>query len=174
VGGTLDLLVRLVISMAVVMAVMAGAAHLVRRRQGLSGGLTAAKAGRPGGRHAGAASRARRGRPEPACEIVFRRPLSKGASIAVVQAGGSQYLLGVTDRSVNLLAEVPLAAPAGTDGAEAPLATLTALPARRTGTDNWDGTGRTPAPMAAPEGDGLPATAWKLAIDSLRERTVRR
>ncbi len=118
----ITLLLRLVISMAVVMAVMALAAGFVRRRQGtmpVSRRLPGA-AGRPnaggGGRGAGmgalfGGARSRPPRPEPEVDVVFRRPLAKGAWVTLVEASGHRFLVGVTEQSVTLLAALP---PAGT------------------------------------------------------------
>ena len=125
----IELLVRLAISMAVVMAVMGLAARFVRRRQeaGLGGGgfRWQARAGRgPWHRSSGrgaaggpntsgpswgaswGAPRPRRARPIPPVEVVYRRALAKGAAVAVVEATGKQFLLGVTEQSITLLAEL--------------------------------------------------------------------
>ena len=106
-GSVIELLVRLVVSMGAVMAVMGLAARFVRRRQG-SGPLLAgrrapatAPAGRPG------RARPRRSRPVAPLEILYRRPLSKGAAVSLVEAAGRTFLLGVTDHSVTVLAELP-------------------------------------------------------------------
>lgn len=193
-GTTLALLVRLAISMAVVMGVMGLAARLVRRRQGF-GGPGPAKAGaRPGGhRVAGRSSRSRRARPEPPFEVLYRRSLSKGSSLALVQANGRQYLLGVTEQAVSLVADLSAQpqgaatfAPADGAGGGAAFAPGDGGTPTGTGTlgapapislddiDNWGQTGRMPVSLAEAVAPGQPATAWKLAIDSLRERTVRR
>jgi len=42
----------------------------------------------------------------PPVEVLFRRSLAKGANLTLVKAGGKQYLLGVTEQSVNLLTEL--------------------------------------------------------------------
>jgi hypothetical protein len=217
----IELLVRLAISMAVVMAVMGLAARLVRRRQeaGLGGG---GFRGRRAGRGLGAggpaigpktlgaklggvlgAPRPRRARPIPPVEVVYRRALAKGAAVAVVEATGKQFLLGVTEQSITLLAELtgpgnaapldphaaaptnvatptsgpaPSAGPAPTSGAQA---------GTRAGGaqvsdleiwdefDDWQQADRMPAspPDAA---SSERQNAWKLTLDSLRERTIRR
>ncbi len=241
----IELLVRLAISMAVVMAVMGLAARFVRRRQeaGLGGGgfeqpgqrpapVPGAGAGRrgvaasPARRRAAAqcsgpasggrpgtlgaklggvlgAPRPRRARPIPPVEVVYRRALAKGAAVAVVEATGKQFLLGVTEQSITLLAELPgpgNAAPLDAHAA-APtnVATPTSGPAPSAGPaptsgaqagtraggaqvsdleiwdefDDWQQADRMPAspPDAA---SSERQNAWKLTLDSLRERTIRR
>lgn len=182
-GGSLVLLVRLAISMAVVMLVMGVAARLVRRRQGLGGARAAADSGRRAGpgRATWSARGARRARPVPPVEVLFRRSLAKGANLTLVKAGDKQYLLGVTEQSVNLLTEIEMTpepsgpATAGLDqpgppGSGTDLSGLDGLE----DIDQWRKTGRTPVSLDRAATPGQPETAWKLAIHSLRERTVRR
>jgi flagellar biogenesis protein FliO len=128
----LALLVRVVVSLAVVLGLMAGAGSVLRR-SGLAG---TAVAGRRG---------LRRTLP---VEIVARHGLSRGASVAVVRLGGRGLVLGVTDHQVTLLTEI--------DPAE-----LDTPPAEQ------------PAGPAAP-GIGAGSLPWKVALEQLRERTVRR
>jgi hypothetical protein len=252
----IELLLRLAISMAVVMAVMGLAARFVRRRQesGLgTGGLSSRRTGRAlgagSGRRAGAEGsgtaapgvgspvggpntigtkwgsllggpRPRRARPIPPVEVVYRRALAKGASVAVVEATGKQFLLGVTEQSITLLAELPSVAdgmPLNADvpapmsrPAPAPGPTVASSPAfpqvgggngRRAhgGRTHRDGThsdtGASGTQLSELEvwdelddlqqADRMPASpsdaaslerqnAWKLTLDSLRERTIRR
>jgi hypothetical protein len=163
-----ELLVRLAISMGVVMGVMALAARMVRRRQGGARPGRRAGAGRRSagtGLWAGAGA-ARRQRPKPPFTVLHRQALAKGAWVAMVESEGKHLLLGVTERSVNVLSET---APAAGHGPGA----LTPAAAAGIG-DGWTGTGRTPVSLEAAPGDGEPTTAWKLSLDSLRERTVRR
>jgi hypothetical protein len=277
----IELLVRLAISMAVVMAVMGLAARFVRRRQesGLGGGgfrgsragrglgagrlsagrlgagsQGAGRAGRSGsggrsgrdGAGAGGAGaggggadsdgtgafgaggpaigpntlgaklgsvfgvpRPRRARPVPPVEVVYRRALAKGAAVAVVEATGKQFLLGVTEQSITLLAE--LTGP----GNAAPLDAYTAAPTNVATPSSGPAPGSGPTPTSSPaptsgaqagtradgaqvsdleiwdefddwqQADRMPASspdassserqnAWKLTLDSLRERTIRR
>jgi hypothetical protein len=221
-GGTIELLVRLAISMAVVMAVMGLAARFVRRRQeaGLGGGGFARR--RPAAPAAPAAPgdrpstlvgklgsalgtpRPRRARPVPPVDVIYRRALAKGASVAVVEASGKQFLLGVTEQSITLLSELPSNADGtpGTPGAlgsagEVVLPAPTSRPATAGGRpselsdlhdwkefevshqldgpqlEDWQQADRMPASqtdVAATERQN----AWKLTLDSLRERTIRR
>ena len=124
------LLVRVVVSLGVVLALMAGAGAVLRR-SGLAG--TSA----PG----------RRGARRPV-EVVARHGLSRGASITVVRLGDRGLVLGVTDHQVTLLTEIDPAE------LEAPPDEQAAGP---------------PAP-----GIGAGSLPWKVAIEQLRERTVRR
>jgi flagellar protein FliO/FliZ len=129
------LLVRVVVSLGVVLAVMAGAAAVLRR----SGVVGTAPAGRRGMR--------RRGVP---VEVITRHGLSRTSSLAVVRLGGRALVLGVTEHQVTLLTEVDPAefdAPPDPDDA-----------------------------FVGPAGPGMGAGAlpWKVALEQLRERTVRR
>lgn len=134
----LALAVRVVVSLGVVLAVMAGAAAVLRR----SGVAGTAGAGRRGGRR----------RPVPV-EVLARHGLTRGASVAVVRLGGRAFVLGVTEHQVSLLAEV--------DPAE-----LEAL-------SPSGGADDAPAGPAGP-GIGAGALPWKVTLEQLRERTVRR
>ena len=126
------LLIRVVVSLGVVLALMAGAAAVLRR----SGVAGTAGVGRGGTR-----------RPRPV-QIVSRHGLSRGASITVVRLGDRGLVLGVTDHQVTLLTEI--------DPAE-----LESPPDEQA------------AGPAAP-GIGAGSLPWKVAIEQLRERTVRR
>lgn len=181
-GGTIELLLRLAISMAVVMAVMGVAARLVRRRQEALPSLgTARPAASPRasmlGGVLGGTGKSRRPRPAPAVEVVYRRSLAKGAAVAVVQATGKQFLLGVTEQSVTLLAELPRAGTVtalevGGPG-QAHLGATSVDSTQLTELEDWQQAGRMPAsPTDAPSLERQ--NAWKLTLDSLRERTVRR
>ena len=127
------LLLRVVVSLGVVLALMAGTGAVLRR-SGLTG---TASVGRRGGR-----------RP---VEVMARHGLSRGASVAVIRLGARGLVLGVTDHQVTLLTEI--------DPAE-----LDAPP------DEQDsGVAGPPAP-----GIGAGSLPWKVALEQLRERTVRR
>jgi hypothetical protein len=255
-GNMIELLVRLAISMAVVMAVMGLAARFVRRRQesglgsrglgtrrpgkafGAGYGRSAADGVAAGGPGAGSpvgaapntlgaklggllgAPRPRRARPIPPVEVVYRRALAKGASVAVVEATGKQFLLGVTEQSITLLAELPSFADGMALDADVPAPTSRTAPTsgptgasspafpqfaggsgRRShgGRTHKDGTradnGASGTQVSELEvwdelddlqqADRMPASptdaaslerqnAWKLTLDSLRERTIRR
>jgi flagellar protein FliO/FliZ len=129
------LVVRVVVSLGVVLAVMAGAAAVLRR-SGVVGTT-------------GTSRRGLRRRPVP-IEVIARHGLSRSSSIAVVRLGDRALVLGVTETQVSLLTEI--------DPAE-----LDAPP------DPEDA-------AAGPAGPGIGAGAlpWKVALEQLRERTVRR
>jgi flagellar biogenesis protein FliO len=129
------LLVRVVVSLGVVLAVMAGAGAVLRR----SGVVGTAPLGKRGAR-----------RSRPVVEVIARHGLSRGASVAVIRLGGRALVLGVTEHQVSLLTEVDpaeLDAPAEFDES-----------------------------AAGPAGPGMGpgALPWKVALEQLRERTVRR
>jgi hypothetical protein len=171
-GSVLELAVRLVISMAAVMAVMALAARVVRRRQGVGPllpahrGLATSREGRPG------STRARKARPDLPVEVLYRRPLAKGAAVSLVQATGRMFLLGVTEQSVTLLAELP--GPGASSATAAPEQGTVDGSVNLTDVDEWQQNGRMPFCERGPAGGETSEKAWKLALDSLRERTVRR
>src|SRR5919197_3444507 len=99
------LLVLVVVSLGVVLAVMAGAAAVLRR----SGVVGAVPAGRRGMRRRGAG------------EVIARHGLSRTSSLAVVRLGGRALLLGVTEHQVTLLTEVdPAELDAPPDSDESP------------------------------------------------------
>lgn len=182
--SVIELLVRLVISMVAVMAVMGLAAHLVRRRQG-AGPMLAARGGPASGPGKSVGrSRARKPRAVAPLEVLYRRSLSKGASVSLVEATGRTFLLGVTDHTVTLLAELPGSAPTGaapTPGqltgqltGQSTVGLETVPPVNLTDEDEWQQTGRMPGCERGPAGAETSDNAWKLALDSLRERTLRR
>jgi len=94
-----SLALRLVLSLGVVLALMLGAAAVVKRK-GLGRGFG-------GGKHA-------------AMEVLARQPLSRNASLAVVRVGDRALIVGVTEQSVTLIDEADgeafLPAPAVTPG----------------------------------------------------------
>jgi flagellar biosynthetic protein FliO len=82
--SVLELALRLILSLGVVLAIMAGAAAVLKRTKGFN-------------------AIARR-RPVE-LSIVARQSLGKHASLAVVHAGGRELVIGVTNASISLLAE---------------------------------------------------------------------
>ena len=131
----LALLVRVVVSLGVVLAVMAGAAAVLRR----SGVVGTAPAGRRGMRRRGVS-----------VEVIARHGLSRTSALAVVRLGGRALVLGVTEQHVTLLTEVD---PAELDAPPGPDDTIVG---------------------PAGPGTGAGALPWKVALEQLRDRTVRR
>ena len=140
------LLVRVVVSLGVVLTIMWGAA-VVLRRSGVTG--TAGTSTRRGLRR----------RPVPV-EIVSRHGLTRGASITVVRMGTRALVLGVTEHQVSLLTEI--------DPAE--------LEAPPQDLSNTEAINAGPSNAAGPAGPGIGSGSlpWKVALEQLRERTVRR
>jgi flagellar protein FliO/FliZ len=86
-------------------------------------------------------------------DVVSRQRLSRRASIALIRVSGRELVVGVTDNTITLLSETEVEAEALDEAVEdVPVAP---------GTARLDG-----APTAG--------TPWKIALDTLRERTVRR
>ncbi|MCZ7527720.1 MAG: flagellar biosynthetic protein FliO [Acidimicrobiia bacterium] len=125
--STFSLFLRLALSLAVVLGLMALAASFLRRR-GVSVG--------------------RRTQGGPRVDVLARRGLSRGASVAVVRVAGRHLVVGVTDQSITVLAE--------TDQESIDLDAEAA---------------RTPPPGSQDPGS---RPAWKALLDAMRERTVRR
>ncbi|HEX7106892.1 MAG TPA: flagellar biosynthetic protein FliO [Acidothermaceae bacterium] len=146
---------RMLVSLAIVLALMYIAARLLQRSRG--GGSARPAAGRLGAfassmKKAKVGRRAARRRPR--LDVVARQPLGKSASVAVVRVGDRTMLIGITDASVQLLSEVDSALfdEAEPTGELAALAAAPAAPAARVGT----------------------ARSSVSVMDLLRERTVRR
>ena len=106
------LLVRMLVSLATVLALMYIAARLLTRTRGSV--CSAPRRRRPGSRPHGAAATPRR----VDLEVFGHRPLGKGASVALVRAANRTWLVGVTDASVRLLSELEPDAEAIPDDAE--------------------------------------------------------
>ncbi len=126
--SVITLLLRVVVSLGVVLGVMWGAAKLLGQ-----GGL----------------SRGFKPRNAPV-EVVARHSVGRRASVTLVRTGGRGLILGVTDQTVTVLAEID------------PDALVVEAPEE--------------APRMVPLGGvNAPAVpAWKAALDALRAKTVRR
>ena len=103
--------------------------------------------------------------------VVARQPLSRYASVAVVQHGSRTFVLGVTDHSVSLIAEqtdlTDNAGPTGPTGRDSRslIADGLAISENPSGPDSRRG-------GASPTGE--PATPLANLVESMRERTIRR
>lgn len=90
-GSVVGTLVRLVLSLAMVLTLMAFLARYLRNRQiGIGLGI--------GG--------AQRRKKAPLLEVVTRQGLSRGSSLAVVRVSGQLLLLGVTESTVSVLRDL--------------------------------------------------------------------
>ena len=87
-ASTASLLIRLVVSLAIVVGLMVLATKFVRKRG-----------------YGGSAAGPRRGTPIADVEVVARRELSRNSSVVVVRAAGRNLILGVSDNNVTLLGE---------------------------------------------------------------------
>ena len=99
----------------------------------------------------GAAGIAKRSGPALQVEILARRGLGRSAQVAVVRAGGRTMVLGVTEQHVTMLGEADL-----------DLEEISVLP---------DGVQGTDSPGTA---DGRFSSPWKMMLDTVRDKTVRR
>jgi flagellar protein FliO/FliZ len=144
----LALLARVVLSLAVVLALLWFAARALRKNQ-------------------------QRSSHGVEVDVLVRQPLAQRSSLAVVQVGDRALVLGVTESRVELLAETSLkalASPApafdvqvsSVDGqaVELPTGVVTAQ--------------RVPRPQGGLAGSALSPATWAKAIDAVREMTVRR
>jgi flagellar biogenesis protein FliO len=86
--NVLELVVRLVVSMALVVGIIVVAAKVLRNRGGLGFG-------------------AGRGQDGIRLDVLERTQLARNATVAVVRVGGRGLVLGITEQSVTLLAEAP-------------------------------------------------------------------
>jgi len=110
--------------------------------------------------------------------VVGRQSLGRHAGVAVVRIGERALVLGVTEQSVQLLAETDLASVLGEqdapehrtavelppEGAEVPDGALAALVAAGE---------RVPATRSPLDGSALSPQTWSRALEALRERTTR-
>lgn len=82
--SVLELALRLIFSLGVVLAIMAGAAMVLKRTKGFGGAMR---------------------RQHSRLDVVARQPLGKNASLAIVHTGGRELVLGVTGQSISLLVD---------------------------------------------------------------------
>lgn len=161
--------IRLVLSLAVVLALMWLAARVLKGRAVRGGG--------------------------DVVTVLGRAQLARGASVAVVRVADRALIVGVTEQRIALLSETPataLAPAAEAASTVSPAGTVVAMPAgansaltinARTGVQSGThtgtaqaggpdaGTARSDGPLA---GSVLSPQTWKQAVEVLRERTVRR
>lgn len=181
------LALRLAVSMGVVIALMVLAAKVLKRAQAYA--ATSGSGRAPGGSGRSAAGRSGRRTPRVTrlpIEVQTIAPLGRGASIALVRAAGQELVVGITEQQVTLLHAGPELLELGpdpelegdADGWDAALSelSLTELPELDEAAYDAD---LTPSPGAAriaalaPTSPGG-SSAWTVALETLRARTVRR
>ena len=156
-GSTLMLVLRFGIAMIVVMGLLFFASSMLRKR-----GLMT-----PKNKVAG-----------PSIELVARRGLGRNAQVAVIRTAGHQFVLGVTEHQVTLLAEEDLATITSLDTIEE-LESFESFEPFEGAYDSTEvittpsGGHRTSASSGAQQ-FATPGQAWKTLLDGLRDRTVRR
>jgi flagellar protein FliO/FliZ len=154
--GNAALLLRVGFSFSLVLLLMWGAARALRSRTS--------------------------GRPTDTCEVLARTQLGRGSNVTVLRIGDRALVLGVTERAITQLGE--------------PITDLTALRAEKLIREALAPDSLTDEPVparpsrarrsaapSAPEamagrgalsGSILSPATWRLGMDALRERTVRR
>lgn len=146
----LALLARVVLSLAVVLALLWFAARALRKNQ----------------------QRSSRG---VEVDVLVRQPLAQRSSLAVVQVGDRALVLGVTESRVELLAETSLEALAS----PAPVADVPVSSVDDLGQTVELPTGvvaaqRVQRAQGGLAGSALSPATWAKALDAVREMTVRR
>ena len=102
-----------------------------------------------------------------AVQLLARQSLSRSSSVAVVQVGERALVLGVTEQHVTLLTEADASA------VVAPQETVQRTPVETTDVRPVT-TPALPQPRSPLAGSALSPATWTQAIDTLRERTIRR
>lgn len=140
------LLLRVGFSFTLVLALMWAAARALRSRTG--------------------------GRPTDAVEVIARTQLGRGSSVAVLRVADRAIVLGVTERGITMLGD--------------PITDLTLLRPEPAAVTREPVELDVPAPSIAPHapvamvgqgalaGSILSPATWRMGMDALRERTVRR
>jgi flagellar biogenesis protein FliO len=137
--SVLELALRLVFSLGVVLAIMAGAATVLKRSKGFNAAV--------------------RRRPVELA-VVARQSLGKHASLAVVHTGGRELVIGITNASISLLSDREAPASQDQDHQDQDEAII-ALDLTAT-------------PRKAIVSGSAAQPAWKTAVETMRDRTVRR
>jgi flagellar protein FliO/FliZ len=108
----------------------------------------------------------------PNIELVARKGLGRNVQVAVVRTAGHQFVLGVTEHQVTLLAEEELSDIASLDAIES-FDSFEDLYESTEVITTPSGGHRTSASNGAQQ-FATPGQAWKTLLDGLRDRTVRR
>ncbi len=115
-SGMIGPALRMVVSLAIVLALMYIAARLLQRTRGggaprrtSRGFATLASSMKKNSLLANRKVGRRVARRRAQLDVVARQPLGKSASVAVVRVGDRTMLIGITDASVHLLSEVDAA-----------------------------------------------------------------
>jgi flagellar protein FliO/FliZ len=173
-GSVAGMLVRLVLSLATVLMLMAFLARYLRnRQQGI-------------GLRAGATQRRKKTLP---LQVVSRQGLSRGSSLAVVRVSGQLLLLGVTEATVSVLRELEDVDPDEPDPAARVVPVAAQVPPGSPA-DRQDPSGSYPAaevPPGSPADRQDPSSSYATArdpsggraragsaVERLRQWTVRR
>lgn len=106
-GGAFLLVLRMVVSLAIVLGLVVLFARWLERR-GVGGAVSRRSSRARGAHKAPALPRLLPRRPAPlvTAEVLARTPLSRSASLQVVRVGGQILALGVTDHGVRVLTDL--------------------------------------------------------------------
>lgn len=144
-SGGLSTAYHVVLSLAIVIAVVIVAARFARRA-GIKG-------------------------PGAGLQVLDRAGLSKESSVAVVAVGDRRLVVGVSPHAVTLLTELdPTPADAGDGAPVAAADAVSLLPQQTSATD----ASATTAPTKPATGSVLSPSTWKQGVEALRELTTRK
>lgn len=147
-ASVFELFARLIVALAIVIGLMMLCARILKKR-GID--LTSGARRNAGARHS--------------VDVLARRVLTRNASVAVVRAGGKTLILGVTDQQVTMLTEADIPLDIGNAHSD------------KTHVDGEPVVYEEAQWTELPQAVGVSArggSPWKMALESLRERTVRR
>ena len=161
------LALRLAVSMGVVIGLMVVAAKVLKRAQAYAASSGPGRAAGRGARRAATVTRL-------PIEVQTIAPLGRGASVALVRAAGRELVVGITEQHVTLLHAGPEPVELDPDGdpeGDGWDAALTELTDPERIPSPSPGAARIAALVPTSPGG---SSAWTVALETLRARTVRR
>ena len=110
------------------------------------------------------------GRPTDTVEVLARTQLGRGSSVTVLRVGEQALVLGVTEKTISLLGD-PIADLATL---RVPTDVIRSVPAVVPSPSAVPSAPQAMAGQGALAGSILSPATWRMGMDALRERTVRR
>ncbi len=148
-SSVITLVLRLVVSLAIVIGVMFLVAGTLRKRGIVVGNGSTSKMGR--------------GRRTPFdLEVVARRPLGRNAQLAVVRTAGKTLVLGITEHQVTMLAE-----------ADPIFGEFETIQVNDYSGDFVEQTTEAQRTVLSGTANGGSFPTWKTLLEGVRDRTVR-